>query len=359
MSIRALVVDDSAFFRRWITEMLQSDPEITVVGDASNGQEAVELVAKLRPDVITMDVKMPVMDGITAVKKIMSIHPTPVLMFSAVTSEGARATLDALDAGALDFLPKRMGEMGGDRAEATRQFCGRIKALARTARLPSLPKAGLRLSTTPNLASRPAINGAAITKEHAKATAVRLVVIGASTGGPLALQRVLTELPAAFPTPILVIQHMPATFTATFAERLNQLCRVTVKEAADGDELRPGTVYVAPGGKQMLLRKSAAGAAIQIKDGEPEQTYRPCVDLTFKSVAAVYRRDVIAIVMTGMGADGREGSRVLKELGASIWAQDEASCVVYGMPMAVINAGIANRILSVDEIGACLVKDLG
>ena len=349
MAVRALVVDDSAFFRKRIIEILKSDGEIEVVGGASNGREAIELAARLKPDVITMDIEMPIMDGISAVREIMRTRPTPVLMFSSLTHEGARATLDALDAGAMDFLPKKFEDIAANREEAISQFRLRVRTLGH--RRPSATP----LARVVGGYSQPA------PKAPARAASVhlsdyRLLAIGASTGGPVALQKVLTTLPARFPLPVLVVQHMPGTFTHTFADRLDQICRLKVKEAQNGDEIRPGVVYIAPGGKQMLVQGNNPHHQILIKESEPNLNYKPCVDVTFASIAGCYRDDVLAVVLTGMGADGCKGAGRLKQGGATIWAQDEASCVVYGMPQAVVNAGLADQILPIDDIGKLLAQ---
>ncbi|MCG5514190.1 protein-glutamate methylesterase/protein-glutamine glutaminase [Ectothiorhodospira shaposhnikovii] len=377
MAVRVLVVDDSGFFRRRIVEILNADPSIEVVGTAGNGQEAVELAASLGPDVITMDIEMPVMDGITAVKRIMARHPVPILMFSSITTEGAKATLDALEAGAVDFLPKKFEEIARDQEHAKEVLRRRVKAVGRrrfsrpttsTTAVASPSGAASRVTPAPPLSGRPVmVVPPAGTPVPRSARSVpdrtpiqlrdfRVVLIGTSTGGPLALQKVLSELPAHFPLPLLLVQHMPGTFTPAFAQRLDQLCRIRVKEAADGDVLAPGLALLAPGGRQMLVEARSGQQRIRITDSSPEQHYRPSVDVTFNSAAAVFRGDALAIIMTGMGADGREGARLLKRCGSKIWAQDEESCVVYGMPAAVVDAGLADRILPLSQIGRLLAE---
>jgi two-component system chemotaxis response regulator CheB len=343
-----MVVDDSGFFRRRIEEILNEDGRIEVIGSAANGKEAVEKVSALNPDVITMDIEMPVMDGITAVQKIMQANPVPILMFSSLTTEGAEATLKALEAGAMDFLPKKMEDISLDRAEAARILRARVRLLAAR----GLGKTQAAVRSTAATRPKPAV----APRVSRRKGEYKLVAIGTSTGGPVALQSVLTKLPANFPVPILMVQHMPASFTPAFAQRLDSLCKIHVKEAADGDELKAGTAYLAPGGKQMLVEKRGALPVIRITDGDIGQHYKPCVDITFGSVSRVFTGNVLAIIMTGMGADGREGSRVLKQSGSSVWAQDEASSVIYGMPAAVAEAGLAEQILPLDQIGARLVE---
>lgn len=357
MPIRVLVVDDSGFFRRRLTEMLNSDPLLQVVGTAADGQEAIKKVEELRPDVITMDIEMPVMDGITAVRRIMARRPTPILMFSSLTYEGAKPTLDALEAGAADFLPKRFEDISLDRDEARRVLCARVRAIA-TRGLHRWEMRANGLATPAAAQPRPVAAAASVAKPAVRPGEVRLVAIGTSTGGPVALQQVLTVLPANFPVPLVLIQHMPAAFTPAFAERLNQLCKIQVKEAADGDALLPGRALLAPGGKQMIIEGRPSGAFVRVCESEPGQHYRPCVDVTFGSAAKVFPGKVLAVVLTGMGADGREGARLLKQGGSSVWAQDEASCVVYGMPAAVVEAGLADRVLPLAKIGPELAQSV-
>ncbi len=389
MVVKVLVVDDSGFFRRRVTEILSSDPNIKVVGTASNGKEAIDLVLSLKPDVITMDYEMPMMDGITAVRQIMQRSPTPVLMFSSLTHEGARVTLDALDAGAVDFLPKNFEDISRNPQKVKQLLCEKVHSISRSNRrglsgsapvatpaaapvsAPShapahtptaAPATGRTASpaparpVTPRAAPAPA---PAASSSHPplsgtpKRKAYKLVAIGTSTGGPVALQRVLTQLPANFPAPIVLIQHMPAAFTKAFAERLDKLCKISVKEAEDGDILRPGLALLAPGGKQMMID---GRGAVKILPGDERLNYKPCVDITFGSAAKSYGDKVLAVVLTGMGADGREGARLLKQGGSHVWAQDEASCVIYGMPMAIVKADLADAIYSLDDIGRHLVE---
>ncbi|GMR08229.1 MAG: chemotaxis response regulator protein-glutamate methylesterase [Gammaproteobacteria bacterium] len=355
MPARVLVVDDSGFFRRRIEDILNADKHIEVVGYAVNGKDAIDKTASLKPDVITMDIEMPVMDGITAVRHIMKSHPTPILMFSSLTTKGAQSTLDALEAGAMDFLPKKMEDISLDRDEATRVLRARVRLLAAKG-----IKGFGRASTTMLPASRgqaarpaPVISGKSRSKGEYK-----LLTIGTSTGGPVALQDVLTKLPANFPVPILLIQHMPASFTPSFAERLDSLCKITVKEAEDGEQIKPGTAYLAPGGKQMELCRKGSMPFIQISESQPGQNYKPCVDVTFSSVANFFRGNVLALILTGMGADGREGARILKQGGSTIWAQDEESSIIYGMPAAIVDAGIADQVIPLSKIGSSLVQSI-
>ena len=364
MKVRVLVVDDSKFFRRRVTEIINASADLEVVGAAENGEQAIQKVLELRPDVITMDIEMPVMDGISAVRRIMAQRPTPIVMFSSLTSEGARATLDALDAGAADFLPKRFEDIAKDKDQAKRLLCEKVYALGkRGAVVPAVRPAARQKTPAPVVV--PFSKTPLQLKPHAPVAveknfaprkgAVKLLLIGTSTGGPLALQKVLTLLPKNFPVPVLVVQHMPGTFTPAFSKRLDQTCNVRVKEAADGDVLMPGNVYIAPGGRQMILDPRAFVPTLRIVVGDISLNYKPSVDVTFSSVSTAFAGPVLAVIMTGMGADGREGARALKIKGAEVWAQDEKSCVVYGMPAAIVDAGLADRVYDLANIGENII----
>jgi two-component system chemotaxis response regulator CheB len=371
MAVKVLVVDDSGFFRRRVSEILSADPTIQVVGTATNGREAIDQALALKPDVITMDYEMPMMDGITAVRHIMQRCPTPVLMFSSLTHEGARVTLDALDAGAVDYLPKNFEDISRNPEKVKQMLCEKVHTLSRSnRRFGGYASTAVAAAPAPaSVAHAPASSLASPAQPRSVAPArtapapahspapkrkpYKLVAIGTSTGGPVALQRVLTQLPAGFPAPIVLIQHMPAAFTKAFAERLDKLCKISVKEAEDGDLLRPGLALLAPGGKQMMID---GRGTVKILPGDERLNYKPCVDITFGSAAKSYGDKVLSVVLTGMGADGREGARLLKQGGSTVWAQDEASCVIYGMPMAIVKANLADAVYSLDEIGKHLVE---
>lgn len=384
MTVSVLVVDDSGFFRKRLAEILTASGQIEVVGAATNGREGVEMAEKLRPDVITMDYEMPVMDGISAVREIMSKRPVPVLMFSSLTYEGARVTLDALEAGAVDFLPKNFEQIARDSSELQKILIGRILDVAGSSpgAKPAAPVTAPSTSAAqrPAPSARPAGPGsasAASSRDRASAGVERgnsqpevarrparrgsakvysVVAIGTSTGGPVALQRVLTRLPASFPAPILLIQHMPASFTPAFAERLNKLCEIEVRQAEDGDQLKPGLALLAPGGKQMIIENRSGQARVRILPGDDRLHYRPCVDVTFGSLARAFPGKTLGLILTGMGADGKEGCRLMKQSGSDVWSQDEKSSVIYGMPMAVAKAGLTDEVLALDDIGARLVE---
>ncbi|RMG35977.1 MAG: chemotaxis response regulator protein-glutamate methylesterase [Gammaproteobacteria bacterium] len=325
--VRVLVVDDSAFYRKRIRQCLEKSPRIEVVGEAWNGEEASRLNRSLEPDLITMDVVMPVLDGIAAVRRIMRERPVPVVMFSSFTREGARATLDALEAGAVDFVPKVTSDNSeGETAGA--RLRDKVLGLVRTGddEAPAL----------------------AIEKASAPVAPPELLLIGASTGGPMAVQEVLAGLPADFSLPVLVAIHMPAAFTVTYAERLDALIPLRVREAFDGMPLRPGEVVIAPGGRQTLVERR--GAALKVRVTEDEGLYRPSVDRLFSSAAKVTGERTLAIVLTGMGSDGTEGARRIHEAGGQVWAQDRDTSVVYGMPQSVVRAGVTDRELPLQAV---------
>ncbi|MEZ8068651.1 chemotaxis response regulator protein-glutamate methylesterase [Vibrio sp. FF145] len=372
MAIKVLVVDDSSFFRRRVSEIINSEARLEVIDVAVNGKEAVEKAKKLRPDVITMDIEMPVMDGITAVREIMAASPTPILMFSSLTHDGARATLDALDAGALDFLPKKFEDIARNRDDAVALLQQRVIQIAAKRafmrRTPVAPRATATATASTSAPLRQSISAtapavkpavASTAKFRASGKKYQLTAIGTSTGGPVALQKILTRIPASYPHPIVLVQHMPATFTAAFASRLNTLCKIEVREAQDGDLLKPGVAYLAPGGKQMMIDGRPGSARLKIIDGGDRMNYKPCVDVTFGSAAKIYGDKVLSMILTGMGADGREGSRMLKTAGSTIWAQDEDSCVVYGMPQAVAKAGISTEDLPLDRVAERILVEVG
>lgn len=371
MAYKVLVVDDSSFFRRRVTDILNKDAKLNVIDVAVNGQEAVEKAILLKPDVITMDIEMPVLNGIDAVKQIMAKSPTAILMFSSLTHQGAKATIEALEAGALDFLPKKFSEIAKSSDEAGSLLRQRVVEIARkpagvkvrkivrpTSSSPTLQKE--KLSNTPVKPSvTPVISKEKKVLTRSSGKEYKLMAIGTSTGGPVALQNILVKLEQNFPLPIIIVQHMPAAFTAAFASRLNTLCKITVKEAENGDVLKPGHAYLAPGGRQMIISGSEQSAKIKILDDDsPKITFKPSVDISFGSAAKTFAGKVLGVILTGMGSDGKEGARMLKSKGATIWSQDEQSCVVYGMPQAIDKAGLSDLSLPLDSIAASMVKEV-
>ncbi|MBU2862787.1 chemotaxis response regulator protein-glutamate methylesterase [Reinekea forsetii] len=340
MPVKVLIVDDSSFFRNQIKAILEANPQIKVVGEASNGREAIDKTKLLKPDIITMDYEMPLMDGITSVRHIMNETPTPILMFSSLTLKGARVTLDALEAGAVDFLPKSYEKVSGSNSSLRQILVQKILTLTK-------PAVKIPAAAPANLQEKAPVVKPKSAKAKTYAQRFEIVMIGTSTGGPVALQKVLTQLPANYPVPILLIQHMPGTFTGAFAERLNNLCNISVQEAKDGDSLKPGTAYLAPGGQQMILSQKGK---LKVMAGEERLNYKPSVDLTFGSAVKYYGRNVLAIVLTGMGADGREGARLLKSAGAAVWAQEGSTCVIDGMPSAIVKANLADEIIPLEDV---------
>ncbi|MDO3385038.1 chemotaxis response regulator protein-glutamate methylesterase [Gilvimarinus sp. SDUM040013] len=370
MPVRVMIVDDSHFFQTRLKEIIGQNANLQVVAVASNGREAIDLVAKVKPDIITMDFEMPVMDGVTAVKHIMASDPTPILMFSSLTYEGARITLDALAAGALDFIPKDFAEVSRNSVSLTQKLHERLLTLARQGSSKEESRAPQARPSSPQQAARPhqhpqqrpveaaqrAVAPSNPPAPRKKFSKPKLLVIGASTGGPVALTEVLTKLPRNLPLPILLVQHMPENFTKAFAERLNKQCAIEVREAVDGDVLRPGVALLAPGGKQMMV--DPRGASVKVMPDDDRVNYKPSLDITFGSAANSFTDRVLGVVLTGMGSDGCKGAELLKQKGAQIWSQDEASCVIYGMPMAVARANLTDRVLALKDIGPALADEV-
>lgn len=374
--IRVMIVDDSAFMRKALEIILQKDPDIKVVAQAADGKEALELLAKNDIDVITMDVEMPRMDGITAVREILSRMPKPVLMISSVTTEGAEITLRALEAGAMDFIPKPASRVSLDIINLEDEIRNKIKVVAKR-RPPLIRPAPKTLASQPapahvaglnayGLTTRPSTmppapgNAAPILVVEKPLGRVQrdLVAIGVSTGGPPAVQRVLSSLPADFPVPLLIAQHMPATFTAPFAKRLDNTCEITVKEAVSGEKLLPGVAYIAPGGRHIRLEVKLAAMTVVVTDHPESALYRPSADVLHESVGNALGRRALGVQLTGMGSDGLEGIRVLKQKGGRALAQSDATCVVYGMPKAIVDAGLADEIVDIDDMAAAIMSNL-
>jgi two-component system chemotaxis response regulator CheB len=337
--IRVLIVDDSVVIRKLVTEALAADPAIEVVGIAQNGRVAVDRVKELNPDAVTMDIEMPVMNGIEAVRSLRRTHPRlPIVMFSTLTERGASATLDALAAGASDYVtkPSNVGSFAESQQNIREQLIPKLKALTGTRRA-----AGARIPTpAPTQASR-----------KRRAGPFNVLVIGSSTGGPDALARVLPALPTDLAVPVVVVQHMPPLFTRLLAQRLGQNSRVKVVEAHEGEPLAAGKVMIAPGGQHLTVRRQGTSVVAHLTDDPPENFCRPAVDVMFRSVSSVYGDRVLAVVLTGMGRDGAAGAKVIRDAGGEVIAQDEATSVVWGMPGAVAMAGQADRILAIDRIG--------
>ncbi len=339
--------------------MLESDPAIKVIGTARDGEEAVEKTKRLKPDLVTMDVEMPRMDGIAALRQIMQHNPTPVLMVSSMTTEGAGATLDALAMGAIDYIAKGQSFVSIDIVKIKDELLAKIKDIGRRK---SLLMAMYRSRQILQLKkahdeSAKLISGQAAAPEwkprrrhQHRYHHINVIVIGASTGGPPALEAVIARLPRNLPVGVIVVQHMPAAFSQPLADRLDRVSKVTVRLAISGDPVSPGTVLIAPGGKQMALARSSTGQHVVVSDYPPSAIYKPCIDNTLKSVAERYGKFTMAAILTGMGSNGLDGLKDVKNKGGIVIAQNEATCVVYGMPKAAINAGLADHIVPIDEI---------
>lgn len=341
--IRVMVVDDSSFMRKILTRMLEKDQDIKVVETAANGQEAVEKVEKIRPDVVTMDIEMPVMNGIDALKKIMATNPLPVIVLSAITKEGADVTMEALNLGACDFITKDMSDGPLGISSKENELISKVKDVAK--------KRVRFLTRRLELIKKPISISRGLRTRH------EILSIGASTGGPPALQHILTSFPENFPVPVVIAQHMPKIFTQSFAQRLNSLSQIEVKEAEDREPLRPGVALIAPGDVHMGLKKNGKEITVEfVKD--TKYIYRPSVDLLMFSTAQVYDSRAIGVILTGMGNDGLVGLQELKKRNGMVIAQDEDTCVVFGMPKAVINAHIADVVLPIDKISEEIIRAL-
>jgi two-component system chemotaxis response regulator CheB len=346
--VKVLIVDDSAFMRNALSAMLSSDPEITIVGTARDGLEAIEKVQALKPDIVTLDVEMPRMDGITALKQIMAKNPVPVIMVSSLTTDGAKVTLDALDMGAVDFLPKNLSDLSINIVKLKELLIDKVKHLGRK----GVVRKRIREEDRRSVAI-PQSMPVRTTGERR----IGIVSIGTSTGGPRALQDIIPKLPKEFPVPIVIAQHMPASFTGPFADRLNQLSQLIVKEAEEGEPLKPGVVFIAPGfGHMRVSRKRGIEPVISISANKEEFVYRPSVDALMLSVAELFPGRALGVILTGMGNDGLKGLAALKKNGGRVFAQNEETCVVYGMPKAVVDAGIADKILPIEEMAGEMVN---
>lgn len=342
--MRVLVVDDSALVRMAVTDIL-SKAGIEVVDTAKNGKEAVEKTIKLKPDVITLDIKMPVMDGLTALKLIMEKQPTPVVMLSSYTTEGAKETLEALKLGAVDFIPKPSGAIV-DLSPIEHELVEKVRMAATTS---------LNILRLQNLKR---IKGEVVRGNWKVKTKDVCVLIGSSTGGPSALEMIIPRLPADIPAPVFVVQHMPLGFTKQLAERLNSISEIEVKEAENNEKVKDGIVYIAPGGYHMKVRRAINVVRIKIVDGEPVNAVKPSVDVTADSIIQAYGGNVVGAILTGMGEDGAYGMKMIKDRGGLTIACSEDTCVVFGMPKAAIEIGGIVEVKPVFEIAEKIVRFL-
>ncbi|MEM2241972.1 MAG: chemotaxis response regulator protein-glutamate methylesterase [Candidatus Bathyarchaeia archaeon] len=328
------MVDDSALMRKMIKDLLNSDPEVTVVGTAVNGVDALEKIRELSPDVVTLDVNMPKMDGLETLKRIMSEHPLPVVMLSNLTKEGAEATLKALEYGAVDYIAKPSGEISLDIEKVRGELITKVKTAARAKLIRHKPILPLEISSC---------------------KIDRVVLIGASTGGPPAIEKILSCLPEAAP-PILIVQHMPPGFTRSFAERLNRYCKFEVKEAEEGDRIQPGKALIAPGGYHMIV---GSDKRVHLDESPPIHGVKPAVDPMMMTAAEVFKSKNVGVLLTGMGSDGALGMKMVKQHGGYTIAQDEETSVIFSMPKAAIEAGCVDKILPLAEIPIEIMRVCG
>lgn len=353
--ISVVVADDSALVRRLVSGVLNDAPGIQVIGVAHDGAQAIERIGELQPDLLTLDVEMPIMDGLTAMREIHRKFPRlPVIMLSTLTQQGAAVTLDALAAGARDYVtkPTNSVSLANSLDELRGQLVPRVRAL--TARRTSLPPPRQPVPTVRRDPAAPSPRE----RRRASARPTQVLAIGSSTGGPDALARVLGSITERPTVPIVAVQHMPPVFTAMLAQRLSRLGPIVVEEATDGRQLMPGVMYLAPGGRHLEVCRRAAGVFTRLHDRDPENYSRPSVDVLFRSVAEVYPGSAIGVILTGMGHDGRGGCEKMAADGSLIVAQDQDSSVVWGMPGAVAEAGLADVILGLDKIGHFLTEQL-
>ena len=341
--LRVVVVDDSAYVRKVVREILSRSPFVEVVGTARDGREALDLVEQLDPDVVTCDLIMPELDGVGFVREQMQLRPVPIIIMS-IANETAEAALTALDAGAIDFVQKPTALASEKIFEVSTELIEKVKAaghieLTRISRTPAEP-----VATKSETATKIAGN-------HS----VDLVVIGISTGGPQALKRLIPQLPSDFPVPVLMVMHMPVGYTEMYAAKLNELSQLEVKEAAEGDEIKPGRVFLAPAGRHLTVKRESNGKVVAHLDARPFNTlHKPSVDVLFQSVAEVYGHRVLGVVMTGMGSDGKEGAAWIKSQGGLVFTEAESSCVVYGMPSVVMEAGLSDQSVALEDMARAI-----
>lgn len=364
--IKVLIIDDSAFMRKLISDFLSEDPRIAVIGTARNGEDGIKKIKELKPDVVTLDVEMPILDGLSALKRIMSEHPVPVLMLSSTTKEGAENTIQAMQMGALDFIAKPSGSISLDLYKVKDELVSKVLLASKVqaSKLNNLSIIGKNSVPLHSSYSKmePRVKKDIIGEKTDSyvswlKTINKMVVIGTSTGGPRALQQVLTKLPPDIKAPILIVQHMPKGFTKSLANRLNTLSAIHVKEAEHGDTLLNGHAYIAPGGKHLKLKSIGKEVVIELDESSPINGHRPSVDILFESASYIDDYAKVAVIMTGMGSDGTNGLLKLAEKGnVKAIAESKESCIVFGMPKTAIATNLIDDIQKVDQIAETIIK---
>ena len=358
--ISVLVVDDSFVVRRLVSDVLNGEEDIEVVGTAPNGRIALAKIPQLNPDLVTLDIEMPEMDGLETLRRLRADYPRlPVVMFSTLTERGAAASLDALELGAQDYVtkPANVGSVQASMQSVREQLAPKIRSLVGVRERPAVPP--VVPAAVAGAVAGAATRGSAVAEPPHRAAGDRrpeVVVIGVSTGGPDALAVVLSALPSTLALPVLVVQHMPRMFTRLLAERLDDKCAVAVAEAKDGDAVLPGRVLLAPGDFHLQVRRTGSGVITALDQGTPENYCRPAVDVLFRSAAAAYAGHCLGVVLTGMGSDGMRGSQALVDAGGEVIAQDEATSVVWGMPGAVVAAGLATEVLPLAAVAEAIAR---
>lgn len=345
MSIKVLIIDDSALIRSLLTEIINSQPDMEVVGTAPDPLVARGKIKLLNPDVLTLDVEMPKMDGLAFLEKLMRLRPMPVVMVSSLTEKSSAITLQALELGAFDFVTKPKVDIRTGMQEYADELTTKIRGAARA----RLNKPVPRRSLPPHVERKNSADVVLAAEHHTFSTTEKVILLGASTGGTEALKTFLMDMPADCPA-ILITQHMPEAFTKTFAKRLDSLCRIAVKEAGHGERVLPGHAYLAPGNRHLLLKRSGANYVTELSDGPPVSRHRPSVDVLFRSAANCAGKNAIGVIMTGMGDDGAAGMLEMHQVGAYTLAQDEASCVVFGMPKEAIVRGGVDEVVPLHEL---------
>ena len=353
--IKVLIIDDSAFMRKSLTLMLESDKEIRVIATARDGNDGIEKISKLKPDIVTLDVEMPEMDGLTALKIIMEKMPLPVLMVSSLTTEGAQATMQAFDLGAVDFISKDLASLSTNIKNIKGELIEKIKQIARSRLVQTRFRMRRLVQSTREKKGQLRPLARPISFESV-APDLQAVVVGISTGGPEALNKLIPKIPEAFPVGMAIVQHMPPHFTRSLAERLDSISKVRVKEAESGDIVERGKILIAPGGRHMTFKNDGSLVTTVISDEPANALYRPSADIMMKSAVTSFRGPLLGVIMTGMGKDGLEGLKEIKASGGYVIAQDEESCIVYGMPQAALDEGVVDSMVSLDNIATAFQR---